>query len=149
MVGGVVVGGWFVGACTTTVLVHPTSHTASSAPRSVFTCPSPPRSGLSATGRGHHRIRLAGCAKECHGQRFAGGIHAGGSITRSGSGCGNLVRLIRYPLDGPATVLWRLPSGGDVASTRVHVSPEGDTTLYFDNFGCGQLAASDVWQIVE
>ncbi len=82
--------------------------------------------------------------------QYAPSVTPDGTVTfsRSGSGCGKLVRLIRYPLDGPATVLWRLPSGGDVGSTRAYVSPQGDTTLYFDNFGCGQPAASDVWQIV-
>src|SRR3990172_6683645 len=83
--------------------------------------------------------------------QYAPSVTPDGVVTfaRSASGCGNLVRLVRYPLGGPASILWRLPGGGDVGSTRVHVSPQGDTTLYFDNFGCGQPASSDVWQILE
>jgi uncharacterized repeat protein (TIGR02543 family) len=36
-----------------------------------------------------------------------------------------------------------------VGTTRVYVNARGDATLYFDNFACGQPAASDVWQILE
>ena len=36
-----------------------------------------------------------------------------------------------------------------MGTTRVFVDAQGDATLYFDNFACGQPAASDVWQILE
>jgi uncharacterized repeat protein (TIGR02543 family) len=85
------------------------------------------------------------------GFQYAPSVSSDGTVTfaRSASGCGNRVRLLSYPLDGPATVLWRVPSGGDVGTTRVYVNARGDATLYFDNFACGQPAASDVWQILE
>ena len=83
--------------------------------------------------------------------QYAPSVSPDGTVTfaRSASGCGNRVRLLRYPLNGPTSVLWQLPSGGDVGTTRVHVDTQGIATLYFDNFACGQPAASDVWQILE
>jgi hypothetical protein len=85
------------------------------------------------------------------GFQYAPSVSSDGTVTfaRSASGCGNRVRLLRYPLGGPATELWRVPSGGDVGTTRIYVNAQGDATLYFDNFACGQPAASDVWQILE
>jgi len=83
--------------------------------------------------------------------QYAPSVSPDGTVTfaRSASGCGNRVRLLSYPIDGPATVLWQLPGGGDVGTTRTYVGTQGNATLYFDNFGCGQPAASDVWQIVD
>jgi len=83
--------------------------------------------------------------------QYAPSVSPDGTVTfaRSASGCGNRVRLLSYPLDGPATVLWHVPSGGDVGTTRVFVGAQGNATIYFDNFGCSQPAASDVWQILE
>jgi hypothetical protein len=83
--------------------------------------------------------------------QYAPSVGPDGTVTfaRSNSGCGNRVRLIRSPLNGPSSVLWQLPSGGDVGTTRVFVGTQGKATLYFDNFACGQPAASDVWQILE
>jgi uncharacterized repeat protein (TIGR02543 family) len=83
--------------------------------------------------------------------QYAPSVSPDGTVTfaRSASGCGNRVRLLSSTLDGPATVLWQIPSGGDVGTTRVYVNANGDATLYFDNFGCGQRVASDVWQILE
>ena len=85
------------------------------------------------------------------GFQYAPSVSPDGTVTfaRSASGCGNRVRLIRDPLNGPSSVLWQLPTGGDVSTTRVHVGTQGNATLYFDNFACGQPAASDVWQILE
>jgi len=83
--------------------------------------------------------------------QYAPSVSPDGTVTfaRSASGCGNRVRLIRYPLNGPTSVLWQLPTGGDVGTTRVHVGTQGNATIYFDNFACGHPAASDVWQILE
>jgi Divergent InlB B-repeat domain/Bacterial Ig-like domain (group 3) len=36
-----------------------------------------------------------------------------------------------------------------VGTTRVYENAQGNDTIYFDNFGCGQRVASDVWQILE
>jgi hypothetical protein len=85
------------------------------------------------------------------GFQYAPSVSSDGTVTfaRSASGCGHRVRLIRDPLNGPSSVLWQLPTGGDVSTTRVHVGTQGNATLYFDNFACGQPAASDVWQILE
>jgi hypothetical protein len=83
--------------------------------------------------------------------QYAPSVSPDGTVTfaRSASGCGNRVRLIRSPLNGPTSVLWQIPSGADVGTTRVFVGTQGNATLYFDNFACGQPAASDVWQILE
>src|SRR3990170_1838987 len=63
-------------------------------------------------------------------------------FARSGGGCGRRVQLVRYPPGGPADVLWQLPGGNEVGSTRVFVSSEGEITFYFDSFACGQPAGS-------
>ena len=70
-------------------------------------------------------------------------------FARSGRSCGSSTRLVRYLPGGPATTLWRLPSGDDVGTTRVHPEPDGTTTLYYDHFACGRATVSDVWEIVE
>jgi len=61
--------------------------------------------------------------------------------------CGNRVRLIRQPLDGPSETLWRLPNGDDIGRTHTQVRPRGNTILY-DHFSCDQPAESDAWQLV-
>jgi hypothetical protein len=70
-------------------------------------------------------------------------------FARSGAACGSSVKLVRYLPGGPATVLWRLPGGDDIGTTRVFLEPGGPTTVYYDHFACGRAAVSDVWQIVE
>jgi hypothetical protein len=70
-------------------------------------------------------------------------------FARSKRGCGNEVRLVRYPRGGPRTVLWRLRDGHDVGSTRAFVDAQGDVTFTFDDFTCGKPARSDVWEMVE
>lgn len=70
-------------------------------------------------------------------------------FARSRRGCGNDVRLLRYPPGGPRTVFWRLPANHDVGSTRAYVDEQGDVTFYFDDFVCGRPARSDVWELVE
>jgi hypothetical protein len=83
--------------------------------------------------------------------QYAPSVGPDGTVTfaRSAAGCGNRVRLMRDPLNGSTSVLWQVPSGGDVGATRVFVGTQGKATLYFDNFACRQPAASDVWQILE
>ena len=83
--------------------------------------------------------------------QYAPSVGPDGTVTfaRSAAGCGNRVRLMRDPLNGSTSVLWQVPSGGDVGTTRVFVGTQGKATIYFDNFACGQRAASDVWQILE
>jgi Divergent InlB B-repeat domain/WD40-like Beta Propeller Repeat len=70
-------------------------------------------------------------------------------FARSGSRCGSSTRLVRYLPGGPATTLWRLPSGDDVGTTRVHQGPGGPATVYYDHFACGRPSVSDVWEIAE
>jgi hypothetical protein len=62
--------------------------------------------------------------------------------------CGNNVTLVRRSPEGQETVLWRLPSGDDVGSTKAYVDQQGVTSLYFDQFACGRSTQSDAWQIV-
>ena len=59
--------------------------------------------------------------------QYAPSVSPDGTVTfaRSASGCGKRVRLLSSPLDGPATVLWQIPSGGDVGTTRVYVNAKG------------------------
>ncbi len=70
-------------------------------------------------------------------------------FARSNAGCGEGVRLVRHPLVGDETILWRLPSGDDVGSTKAHVDHQGVTTLLFDHFDCGRAAESDAWRMAE
>jgi hypothetical protein len=63
-------------------------------------------------------------------------------------GCGKNVKIVRLPLGGEPSVMWGLPSGDDVGSTKAYVDQQGVTTLYYDHFACGRLAKSDVWQIM-
>jgi len=68
---------------------------------------------------------------------------------RSGGECGEGVRLLRRPLEGGPSVLWRLPNGDDVGSTKTYVDSQGVATLLYDHFACGRPAASDAYQIIE
>ena len=70
-------------------------------------------------------------------------------FARAKGACGNGVRLISYPLGGPETELWRLPSGDDIGSTHAYVDTDGERDIYFDHYDCDQAAVSDVWEMVE
>ena len=70
-------------------------------------------------------------------------------FARSGGGCGSRTKLLRFLPGGPATVLWRLPSGDDVGTTRAYLDAGGETHVLYDHFACGQATESDVWEIVE
>jgi List-Bact-rpt repeat protein len=70
-------------------------------------------------------------------------------FARSNGRCGGNVKLIRHPLEGAETVLWRISSGDDVGSTKTFVDQQGMTTVLFDQFDCDQPAGSDAWEIVE
>jgi hypothetical protein len=63
-------------------------------------------------------------------------------------GCGKNVKIVRLPIGGEPSVIWGLPSGDDVGSTKAYVDQQGVTTFYYDHFTCGRLAKSDVWEIV-
>ena len=69
-------------------------------------------------------------------------------FARSQGGCGTGVQLVRRPLDGPTTVLWRLPNGDDIATTRASGDDQGATILY-DHYACGRAVDSDAWEIDE
>ena len=70
-------------------------------------------------------------------------------FARAKGACGRGVRLISFPLGGPETEMWRLPSGDDIGSTHIYVDPDGELTVYFDHYDCDQAAVSDVWEMVE
>jgi hypothetical protein len=70
-------------------------------------------------------------------------------FARSRGACGAGVQLVRRPLDGPTTVLWRLPSGDDIATTRASTNDQGVATILYDHYACGQAADSDAWEIAE
>jgi len=59
--------------------------------------------------------------------------------------CGSRVSLIRQPLEGDETVLWRLPNGDDIGRTHVQMRAHGRMIL-FDQFSCGRPVESDGWQ---
>jgi hypothetical protein len=77
------------------------------------------------------------------------------SVTRQGTvyfarnECGSQIRLMRYPLDGPATVLTQLPRGGDVSSTRTHIADNGAVELFYEHNVCQDPVGSDLWKITE
>ena len=50
-------------------------------------------------------------------------------FARSGGGCGSGTKLLRFLPGGPATVLWRLPSGDDVGTTRAFLDAGGETRV--------------------
>ena len=70
-------------------------------------------------------------------------------FARGNAPCGGSVKLIRRPLQGNETVLWRISSGDDIGTTRTFVDPNGVTTVLFDQFDCDQATGSDSWEIVE
>jgi Divergent InlB B-repeat domain/WD40-like Beta Propeller Repeat len=70
-------------------------------------------------------------------------------FARSGGACGSGTKILRLLPGGPPTILWRLPSGDDVGTTRAFLDPGGETTVFYDHFACGLATESDVWEIVE
>jgi hypothetical protein len=70
-------------------------------------------------------------------------------FARSGGRCGNGTKLLRFLPGGPVTVLWRLPSGDDVGTTRAYLDAGGETHVLYDHFACGRATESDVWEIAE
>ena len=70
-------------------------------------------------------------------------------FARANARCGGSVKLIRRPLQGAETVLWRISSGDDIGTTRTFVDPAGVTTVLFDQFDCDQATGSDAWAMGE
>jgi hypothetical protein len=70
-------------------------------------------------------------------------------FARANARCGGSVKLIRRPLQGNETVLWRISSGDDIGTTRTFVDPDGVTTVLFDQFDCDQATGSDAWAMGE
>jgi Divergent InlB B-repeat domain len=70
-------------------------------------------------------------------------------FARANARCGGSVKLIRRPLQGGETVLWRISSGDDIGTTRTFVDPNGVTTVLFDQFDCDQATGSDAWAMGE
>ena len=70
-------------------------------------------------------------------------------FARSGGGCGSGTKLLRFLPGGPPKVLWRLPSGDDVGTTRAFRDAGGETHVFYDHFACGEATESDVWEIAE
>jgi hypothetical protein len=67
-------------------------------------------------------------------------------LIRSGLRCGAAVRLVRYPLGGPATVITALPSGRDSYHTYAD-DDRGDTSasVYFERYRC----SSGRWDVLK
>ena len=70
-------------------------------------------------------------------------------FARSGGACGSGTKISRSLPGAPPTILWRLPSGDDVGTTRAFLDVGGETTVFYDHFACGLATESDVWEIVE
>ena len=70
-------------------------------------------------------------------------------FARSGGACGGGTKILRSLPGGPPTILWRLPSGDDVGTTRAFLDAGGETHVFYDHFACGQATESDVWEIAE
>jgi hypothetical protein len=70
-------------------------------------------------------------------------------FARSGGGCGSGTKILRSLPGGSPTILWRLPSGDDVGTTRAFLDAGGETHVFYDHFACGQATESDVWEIAE
>ena len=70
-------------------------------------------------------------------------------FARANARCGGSVKLVRRPLQGNETVLWRISSGDDISTTRTFVDPDGVTTVLFDQFDCDQAIGSDAWAMGE
>ena len=85
------------------------------------------------------------------GRQYAPSVAPDGTVyfARSRGRCGTGVRLVRRPLDGEATVLWRLPGGDDVGTTNVYANSQGVNTVLYDHFACEERAESDAWEIEE
>jgi hypothetical protein len=70
-------------------------------------------------------------------------------FARANARCGGSVKLIRRPLQGAETVLWRISSGDDIGTTRTFVDQDGVTDVLFDQFDCDQATGSDAWAMGE
>jgi hypothetical protein len=70
-------------------------------------------------------------------------------FARGNARCGGSVKLIRRPLLGDETVLWRISSGDDIGTTRTFVDTDGVTTVLFDQFDCDEATGSDAWVMGE
>jgi hypothetical protein len=83
--------------------------------------------------------------------QYAPSVAPDGTVfyARSRGGCGQAVRLYGQPPTGPATKLWRLPSGDNVSSTHLYENADGRQTLLYDHYACGQAASSDIWQMID
>ncbi len=84
-------------------------------------------------------------------RQHAPSVDADGTVffARANGRCGGSVKLIRRPLQGNETVLWRISSGDDISTTRTFVDPNGVTTVLFDQFDCDQATGSDAWAMGE
>jgi Divergent InlB B-repeat domain len=70
-------------------------------------------------------------------------------LSRGGRQCGQRVALIRYPLNGPETVLLQLPEVLDIRDTYAYTEPNGITHLYYERSGCGNPTASDIYKVMD
>ena len=64
-------------------------------------------------------------------------------FTRSEDACGELVEFVRYPVDGPATVLYDFPDGVDTGYSYVDERSDGSLHHFYSRYGC----RSDRWDI--
>lgn len=70
-------------------------------------------------------------------------------FSRGGRQCGQRVELIRYPLNGPETVLLQLPEVLDIRDTYAYTEPNGITHVYYERSGCGNPTASDIYKVMD
>jgi hypothetical protein len=70
-------------------------------------------------------------------------------FSRGGRQCGQRVKLIRYPLNGPESILLQLPEVLDIRDTYAYTEPNGITHVYYERSGCGYPTASDIYKIID
>jgi hypothetical protein len=70
-------------------------------------------------------------------------------MTRSGKKCGHKVRLMRFPVGGPATLLSRLSKGRNSFDSFALTDETGANHFYFEVSRCNAAARSDIYKIVD
>ena len=83
--------------------------------------------------------------------QHAASVTANGTIyfARGGKRCGHNVRLMRYPVGGPARRLARMAKGRDAGDSFALTDASNATHFFFEQNRCGRLIGSDIFKIVD